>query len=68
MTDLCQRWTWSFYVMFSNQMSSMTPKVVMFNMDVGEAPSDGKANLSSYSGLIWEPGDVEKAYFREHYL
>lgn len=29
---------------FGNKMSSMTPKVVMFSMDVGDAPKDHDDN------------------------
>lgn len=47
---------------FSNQMSSMTPKTVMFNMDVGSAPKDqpdgeGKAGPVERQLLLKENGN-----------
>lgn len=50
---------------FSNQMSSMTPKTVMFTMDVGDAPKDHEKKDGTYgtnvlllttlsrSGRVW---------------
>lgn len=41
---------------FSNQMSTMTPKVVMFNMEIGEAPKEetpgDDGQLQSWSNLF----------------
>ncbi|XP_014278646.1 transmembrane emp24 domain-containing protein 2 [Halyomorpha halys] len=36
---------------FSNQMSTMTPKVVMFNMEVGEAPSSENKNDADHNKM-----------------
>lgn len=37
---------------FSNQMSTMTTKVVMFNMEVGEAPTDEKVDHNQMEQMI----------------
>lgn len=36
---------------FSNQMSTMTPKVVMFNMEVGEAPSNDNKDDADHNKM-----------------
>ncbi|XP_046964137.1 transmembrane emp24 domain-containing protein 2 [Vanessa cardui] len=56
---------------FSNQMSTMTPKVVMFNLEVGEAPNkktnekDEEVNHNKLEDMIKELGTTLKTVKHE---
>lgn len=44
---------------FSNQMSSMTPKIIMFSMEVGEAPKDhmeGDGEIQKHFNTVGSKG------------
>jgi len=46
---------------FSNKMSTVTPKIVMFNMDIGEKPKtdvDDKESTGSFL-FCWHLGKLE---------